>query len=280
MNEMETRTRCHSFTANYPSMSLQMIINGYSCLNGGNVYSFNWSVYNTSCGAALQTGTLANLNITGLTAGQNYVLCYTWQSACDMDTVWPYLWSNSPLPVELISFEGIRRGHKVHLQWQTATEKNSSHFIVERTLDGETFTEIAKILAAGHSSQLLRYETYDESPIMGRNFYRLREVDINGEEQYSKLVGVDFSNEQPALTIHPNPSKQNDFQILYRAMTNGVAELSVFDVTGRKIFNSSFLVTENEMTERKVSIPDLKEGLYYIRITNGSDEVSQKLIYH
>jgi hypothetical protein len=279
MNEMETRTRCHSFTANYPSMSLQMIILGYSCLSG-NVYSFNWSVYNTSCGAALQTGTLANLNITGLTAGQNYVLCYTWQSACDMDTVWPYLWSNSPLPVELISFEGNRRGSKVHLQWQTASEKNSSHFVVERTVDGETFTEISKIPAAGHSNQLLRYEANDESPLKGRNFYRLREVDINGEEQYSKLVEVFFDLEQAALTIYPNPTKRSDFQIQYLALTNGVAELSVFDVTARKVYHTGFQVTANEISNQIISIPDLKEGLYYIRITNGTDEVSQKLIYH
>lgn len=279
MNENETRTRCHSFTANYPSMSLQMIILGYSCLSG-NVYSFNWSVYSSACGTALQTGTLANLNITGLTAGQNYVLCYNWTSACDMDTIWPYLYSNSPLPVELISFEGNRRGKKVLLQWQTASEKNSSHFIVERTADGEKFTDIAKVPAAGNSSVLLSYEAYDESPLNGKNFYRLREVDVNGDEQYSKLVGVNFSNESTSFNIHPNPTKQNDFQIIYHSLTSGNADLSVYDVAGRKIYNTGFFVSENEITNQKVSIPDLKEGLYYIRINNGSEIVSQKLIYH
>lgn len=279
MNEMETRTRCHSFTANYPSMSLQMIILGYSCL-GGNVYSFNWSVYTTACGAAFQTGTLANLNITGLTAGQNYVLCYNWTSACDMDTVWPYLWSNSPLPVELISFEGSRKGNKVYLQWQTATEKNSSHFVVERTTDGEKFTEVAKILAAGNSSQLLSYEAFDESPLNGKNFYRLREVDLNGEEQFSKLIEINFVNESHTLTIHPNPIKQHDFQIRYLPLSTGIAELSVFDITGRLVYNDSFSVSENEIVNRNVSVPDLKEGLYYIRLNNGAEIVSQKLIYH
>lgn len=279
MNEMEVRTRCHSFTANYPSMSLQMIILGYSC-SVGNVYSFNWSVYNTSCGAALQTGTLANLNITGLTAGQNYVLCYNWTSACDMDTVWPYLWSNSPLPVELMSFEGSRKGNKVHLEWKTASEKNSSHFVVERTTDGEKFIAITKVPAAGNSSHLISYETYDEWPFNGRSFYRLREVDISGDEQFSKLVEVNFVHDQTALTIHPNPTKQNNFQISYMALTSGMAELVVFDVAGRKVYNESFYVSEDEIINRNVSIPDLKEGLYYIRINNGGEFVSQKLIYH
>lgn len=279
MNEMETRTRCHSFTANYPSMSLQMIILGYSCL-GGNVYTFNWSVYSTACGAALQTGTLANLNITGLTAGQNYVLCYNWTSACDMDTVWPYLYSNSPLPVELISFEGSRRGNKVLLQWQTATEKNSSHFIVERTNDGGNFVEVTKVLAAGNSSQLISYEAFDEYPVNGKNFYRLKEIDINGDEQFSKLVEVNFVNEQTTLSVHPNPIKQNNFQIRYLALTTGLAELSVLDVTGRKIYDERFYVSEDKITNWNVTIPDMKQGLYYIRINNGIELVSQKLIYH
>lgn len=278
MNENETRTRCHTFTANYPSMSLQMVILGYSCL-GGNTYSFNWSVYSSACGAALQTGTLSNLTITGLTPGQNYVLCYNWTSACDMDTVWPYLYSNSPLPVELVFFDGSRNGNKILLQWKTATEKNSSHFIVERTVDGEHFSEISKVPAAGNSTQLQHYEAIDETPLNGMNFYRIRQLDKNGEEYYSKLIAVNFSNDTPVLNIVPNPAGNNHFYVSYHAQLAGVAELVVYDLTGRRVYEENYSVTENEWVHRHVKIPSIKEGLYYVRISNGTEVITQKLIY-
>jgi hypothetical protein len=277
MNEMETRTRCHTFTANYPSMSLQMIILGYYC-GTGNVYSFNWTLYSTSCGAPLQSGTLANLTLTGLTAGQNYVLCYNWQAACDMDTVWPYLWSNSPLPVELVDFIGYRTGKKIKLEWQTASEKNSSYFIVERTTDGEQFIPVAKVPAAGHSSQLLRYEAMDESPAEGRNFYRLHQVDNNGDVQFSKLIEVGFFSQSSVLYLHPNPLNQDKLTVEFRPSCSGEAEISLFDISGRKIISDRLQTTENQWVRHTLKLPELRSGLYYIRVFNGLQLLSEKLL--
>jgi hypothetical protein len=86
-----------------------------------------------------------------------------------------------PLPVELLYFEGTQYSTFNMLKWATASEQNSSHFIVEKSTDGENWREIANKPSAGNSTEKLYYSFSDDINYLGLNYYRLVQYDIDGK---------------------------------------------------------------------------------------------------
>ena len=98
-----------------------------------------------------------------------------------------------PLPIELIKFEAKSKEDYVIVSWETASEINNDYFIVERSFDGLHFTPISRINGAGNSTHLIHYSIEDQDYVNGINYYRLIQVDYNGDESISKIVAVDMS---------------------------------------------------------------------------------------
>ena len=97
----------------------------------------------------------------------------------------------SPLPVVWLSFTGNRMPNgTVQLNWSTATELNNSHFEVEKTSDGKTFTKIDQIKGNGTTNKISKYAYTDKQPGTSAVYYRLKQVDFNSKFEYSKLVAV------------------------------------------------------------------------------------------
>lgn len=76
------------------------------------------------------------------------------------------------LPVELIEFKGKKKEEQVLLQWQTAWEKNNSHFVVERSTDGSDFETLGLVPSIGEGPLTRTYEFRDQRPQAGRYVYR------------------------------------------------------------------------------------------------------------
>lgn len=161
------------------------------------------------------------------------------------------------LPVELLQFHGYTEGDANILEWATATEHNSASFIVERSADGEHFGPIAALNGAGNSTALLQYSAKDPAPLHGTNYYRLRSVDIDGAEEVSAMINVEFSPRN-ILYLFPNPGSGT---ISYR-LPEGVkppARIDVFDLSGRMV--KSMVATSETGT---MDIADLKAGSYSV----------------
>jgi len=97
--------------------------------------------------------------------------------------------TNGALPVELLYFEGKKAGNSNYLEWVTATEHNSSHFIVEKSDDGFNWDKIGQILSAGNSTQEIHYDLTDNNVLPIYNYYRLKQFDIDGaNKEYGPIV--------------------------------------------------------------------------------------------
>lgn len=114
---------------------------------------------------------------------------------------------NSPeaLPVTWLDFTGEQVKGLVRLDWQTASEQNSSHFEIERSANGGDYTRIGSMKSAGNSANIRRYEFTDETAPTGLLLYRLRQVDIDGRFSYSKIVQI-RNTAQSEAKIGPNPT--------------------------------------------------------------------------
>lgn len=135
------------------------------------------------------------------------------------------------LPVELLSFSGKADGDVNRLEWRTATESGSSHFNVERSLDGIGYQPLGRVQAAGYSVSDMEYAFIDHAPPAGLAYYRLAIVDLDGSSERSGVVTVMRDPSRPVL--YPNPAHD----VLHIAGLEGraVLELRLLDGLGRPL---------------------------------------------
>ncbi|MBX7050135.1 MAG: VCBS repeat-containing protein, partial [Chitinophagales bacterium] len=110
------------------------------------------------------------------------------------------------LPIELTDFTGSQQGHAVKLEWTTASELNNDKFIIERSSNGDDFDAIGIVSGAGTTEIVHNYQFFDQAPAGGINYYRLKQVDLDGAFTYSQMIVVEVSGEASYLKIYPNPS--------------------------------------------------------------------------
>jgi hypothetical protein len=181
-------TMCFTFTSTGTDVSLN---SGYSSAGCFSTTFSGFSLYTCSPACTL-VGT--GLTFSGLTAGQ----CYTWcfSGTCGgfgpgFTSICPYWENTTPMPIELISFTGAVSGGKNILNWKCATEVNNDYFSVERSVDGAVFQQIGKVKGAGNSMVPTSYTYADATFDKTANYYRIRQVDFNGNGKYYNIVELD-----------------------------------------------------------------------------------------
>lgn len=110
------------------------------------------------------------------------------------------------LPIDLTYFKARTQEKQVTLLWETAWEKNSKEFVIERSADLRRFLPIGSVNAAGETTGRTAYEYCDTAPLPGTSYYRLRQVDENEVTAFSKSVSVSIPENQQQLQITPNPA--------------------------------------------------------------------------
>ncbi len=168
-----------------------------------------------------------------------------------------------PLPVELLYFEGQADAKGHLLLWETASEDNSDYFEVERSVDGRGFEAIGKVAAAGYSTAPLAYQQYDYQPAKGTNYYRLRQVDLDGSFNYSEIIALE-NKEQPAtISLFPNPTRGLvNVEILDQ---RGTMTARLYNHLGQAIQQYSLDLSGNRSV-LPVDLSALAKGVYYLEL--------------
>jgi fibronectin-binding autotransporter adhesin len=176
------------------------------------------------------------------------------------------LTGQAPLPVQLLSFTATREGSAVRTTWATASEKNSAYFLVQRSTNGSTFSDVQQVAAQGNSLVRHDYAALDAQPLHGTSYYRLRQVDLDGTVAYSQVATVRFSSEQaaasPTLMAYPNPSAGQHFQVLATNLDTTGGTIQLFDNVGRLVLTQVAAVGTAEVTIQPAH--PLASGLYLV----------------
>lgn len=135
------------------------------------------------------------------------------------------------LPVELLLLDGVPLIPGNLITWSTATETHSSHYVVERSTDMETFHPIGEVPAAGQSAVTTEYELLDDDAPSGVSYYRLRMVDLDGTEELSPSVSV-YRSTSGEMQVFPNPV---DGSVLHWQGPANAEHARVHDATGRRV---------------------------------------------
>ena len=171
------------------------------------------------------------------------------------------------LPLNLINFSANKQNNVINLKWTTENEFNVSHFEIERSADGQTFSKLADV-APANSSSLHNYSFIDVQPMLGINFYRLKMIDIDGRFKYSGILKIN-SNGKQIFEVYPNPVK--DVMIV-----NGVKagdEIKLLNIDGKIL--SQKLSLGQSIT---IDVSKYPSGVYFVQYFDGEVLKNQKII--
>ncbi len=179
----------------------------------------------------------------------------------------------SPLPVLVLYFTASRLNEGVNLSWATSREENFDYFTVERSSDGRNFHELAIIFSKTTFSNLKKeYEFYDELPLPGYSFYRLKATDMDGHSEYHGIVSIRMEDMGARLRIYPNPSRGDQVNINFSGIKPSRYILRSF--AGQVIQKGVLDQGINDIH----FIHPLSPGLYFIQVGEGLTTETSKLI--
>lgn len=238
----------------------------YSALTGNT--GLNYTATDNSEGA----GGDKWVNDLTVTAGQVYLMYISnWsQSGLAFNLNWNLTNGASldctVLPIELLEFEGGTVPEGIRLDWSTASELENDGFVVERSVDAVTFTEIGWVPGVGNSTQHTAYSFVDPQPVTGVNHYRLRQVDRNGGEELSHAIAVLQMKGTEEMVVYPNPGEDG----LNVALGNGASggTILLMDAAGREVARTGVLDGRASIDART-----LPGGLYVVRALSAEGAV-------
>ncbi|WP_420575781.1 T9SS type A sorting domain-containing protein [Ekhidna sp.] len=181
--------------------------------------------------------------------------------------------NGAPLPVELVYFKGLVEGNSVKLEWLTSAEINNEGFEIQKSADGENFKVIGFVGGHGNSNQEHLYTFTDNNPYSGSSFYRFRQVDFDGQFEYSPIVLLNTDGQIGGdLEVFPNP-------------TNGpiriqgvVTDIQLFDPMGRSVLRLSN--TTNAEAEQLISqqLEGSAVGTYTLHAMAGNETYRVRIV--
>ncbi|WP_293301834.1 T9SS type A sorting domain-containing protein [Pedobacter sp. UBA4863] len=183
--------------------------------------------------------------------------------------------ASSTLPVSLTSFTAKANQQNIDLAWNTASEKDNSHFDILRSGDGKTFSKIGEVKGAGNSSTAKNYAFTDKDALPGVNYYQLKQVDNNGSSTTSKVEAVKSNVAASNFKVATN-KQEGTVKLTVYAANAGKAAFKIYDLNGRKL-------TEQELTLDKgytnLAVPfNGANGLHVASLTTATEIVTQKFI--
>jgi hypothetical protein len=189
-----------------------------------------------------------------------------------------YLRMSGALDVNLVHFIGKNEQNKsTLLSWSTTGEINNDHFEIQRSTSNTNFKTIGTIKGNGTTSQMHDYTFTDIAPQDGENYYRLKQVDVNGNITYSSIVLVRFNFTK--IAIYPNPAHdkiyiQNNENFTKKKNVN----VQLMDYTGKILYRQQFKT--NGLNIITFNIPaNVINGMYILLVTNAEGDKQGEKIF-
>ena len=185
--------------------------------------------------------------------------------------------NNSPLPVSIGSFTGTALANFNRLDWITFSELNNEGFFIERSGDGKTFESLGFVKGKGNSTFANGYTFKDDSPLMQLiSYYRLRQLDFNGKEAFSKIIALRRGENLNGPKVFPSPFR-DQLNILFD--DNGSHNLSIqlYNLKGQLIYQHDGNC-EGPLFHLPLSDESFASGVYVIRVNDNGKEKSLRIV--
>lgn len=251
------------------------ITGGASCISG-----VQFEAYSGTCGSLTaitsscinptgSAGSNGTFSFSGLTIGNTYYIMIDGYAGDVCDYTWQA--QSGILPIDLVNLKGTVLTRKNLLTWDTESETNNDYFEIQKSTDGINFSTIGKVQGAGNSSNVLSYEFSDYEIDTEFSYYRIRQVDFDGEHSYTKTIEVSRVNK--TLHAYPNPTNGN-LSFDYYDMRSDTYTVRYINSLGQ-FSQETFIISENgeSSTFKSELFNNLSNGIYFIEVVNTKGEI-------
>jgi hypothetical protein len=202
------------------------------------------------------------------TIGSNINTATNWTINADIlsPAVSACTYTSSSLPVRLISFKSEAQSAVIELTWQTGEEIDNSHFEIERSSNAQNFETIGRVIGQGNSTAKQVYSYVDVSPKTGLNYYRLKQVDLDGQFEYSRIVSSRLTG-FGLFKAYPNPVV--GVLTIELPSESTIESAYLIDLTGRKV---------REFSDSNVSVEGVENGMYTLQVKTKDGRTFQQRV--
>ena len=154
------------------------------------------------------------------------------------------------------------------IEWVTLSEINNDYFLVEHSTNGKEFNMIGSLDGNNNSNSKIDYHFLHQNPANGNNYYRLKQLDLNGEYEYSPIRLVNFKNTEAvksSFVVYPNPNNGNEIYINGKNISLKNTEVKIFNAIGSLVYEKKI---DFETSYKIKPEPSLLPGVYFVTINN------------
>lgn len=182
----------------------------------------------------------------------------------------------TPLPIQLVAWNGTCKGETVELSWTTASEQDNDHFTIEKSADAATWTEIGQVQGAGNHSGMLHYSFIDQDG-KGLAYYRLSQTDLDGTTATFDVIaaGCDAPD---GIEIVNAWDDGDDLNVVVSSTLDGMYDLSLMDTQGKVMTVRPSQVINTGATTLKVNKGTIATGVYVVQLQNASNVMTRRVI--
>ncbi len=261
------------------SVVLSYSLKGYANDPNGLAINFNWAKISGPLAGTISNPTILQTGVTGLTTGvyQFELRVTNTLGLVAKDTL---VINNGVvvLPVTLTQFSAtVKDKNNVLVQWKTSSEIGTDYFVVEKSKDGQSFSEGSRSVARGIGNLGAPYYFTDYLPENGINFYRLKMVDKDGQFGYSKVVSVtikkDLSN---SIDISSASASDNQVRLKLSSLNVVLAVVNIIDANGKRLYSSNISLNKGVNNFNRTAY--LPRGVYFVNLVYGNENSTKTFI--
>ncbi|MGR6087387.1 MAG: GEVED domain-containing protein [Arcticibacter sp.] len=191
---------------------------------------------------------------------------------------WTFVGEPTPLPVSLLNFTATPFKDRVRLDWTTASEYNTSHFEIERTLNHNDFLNLGRVSSRGPSSNNLDYRLWDNNPIEGKQFYYLRQYDVDGSLSTYGPVSATFTRDVFDIVNTTVSASEMGVNVVFSYNSDEPVNYRIIDMAGRTVASQNRVAATPGLNVIDIDAK-LSKGAYQIIIMNSEKSVARKFFY-
>ncbi|MEP6711079.1 MAG: T9SS type A sorting domain-containing protein [Ferruginibacter sp.] len=186
----------------------------------------------------------------------------------------PLALATAPLPVLFSSYDVKCSDKGTSLAWSTETELNNSHFEIQKSINGTEWLSIANVNAGANSNTHRDYQYLDLEG--GKAFYRIRQVDVNGQSVYTTVKTTACDNRSKIITVYPTPARDKLTVALYA--DRGIKmDLQLIDATGKIVYKQQAVIARGN-NNIVLDVHAIASGQYILTSSDPSIYINKKII--
>jgi hypothetical protein len=177
------------------------------------------------------------------------------------------------LPIDLLEFNALATDEgDVELRWTSVTETNNDYYTIERSQDGLVWDNLAKITGAGNSTETLNYTELDRNPLAGISYYRLKQTDLNGDFEYSKVRAVNLTAfDREDMLVYPCPTNG---EVTIRGNELELSEIKLYNQLGQDL--TKIVKIQTQGNRSKIDLTGLSSGIYILKTRTATHKIHKQ----